>query len=102
MPNKTSKAPSVETFLLPETLDIKAAAGLAAGLLTAQGNPLVVNGSNVKRAGAQCLQILVSASKMWDRDGLSLTLSEPSKELKDAFRVAGVNIDIFNEAEIAR
>lgn len=102
MTKETTKASAVETFILPETLDINAAAGLAASLLAAQGNPLVLNGSRVKRAGAQCLQILFSASKTWDRDSLSLSLSDPSEELKEAFRIAGVNMDIFYEAEIAR
>jgi len=92
----------MQTVFLPETLDIKAAAALAGSLMAAQGNQLVMNGSRVKRVGAQCLQILIAASKMWDRDGLSMTLSDPSEELKDAFRIAGVKMDIFYEEEIAR
>jgi chemotaxis protein CheX len=90
---------SDEALHLPEALDLRTATGLAASILTHQGNQLLLNGSKVKKVGAQCLQILVSAARMWERDGVPFALAEPSDELKNSLAVAGIGIDMFSEKE---
>jgi chemotaxis protein CheX len=56
----------------------------------------------VKRVGAQCMQLIVSAHLTWERDGLHLTLTRPSEELAEAFEVAGISIDGFTERGAAQ
>ena len=86
-----------EPLTLPEILDLRAAAPLATSLMAAQGSSLILDGSKVKKVGAQFMQLIVSAHLTWDRDGLHLTLTNPSQELTEAFKAAGVGIDGFTE-----
>jgi len=89
-----------EALDLPETMDLRATASLSAKLLAHQGNQILLNGSKVKKVGAQCLQILVSAARMWERDGVPFALAEPSEELRKSLAVAGIGIETFSEKEI--
>lgn len=93
------KTASNEPFVLPETLDLCAAAPIASHLLEARGNQLRVDASNVRKIGAQCMQVIVSAYLTWERDGLTLTLVNPSKEFVDAFRLAGLDVSKFIEKD---
>ena len=63
---------------LPETLDLKAAAPLAADLLALRGQPLAVDAGEVKRLGGLCLQVLLSAHKTWEADGAAFAIHNPS------------------------
>ena len=92
MRQRAAKHHSGDTLVLSPVLDLRAAAPLAAAILTAHGNQLVLDGSNVEKVGAQCLQIIVSARKTWERDGLSLSIANPSRELEEAFAIAGLSI----------
>jgi chemotaxis protein CheX len=75
---------------LPAELDIKAAAPLANGLIARRGNSIVIDGSQVERVGAQCLQVLLSAAATWRADGVELDLVEMSSPLSDALATAGL------------
>lgn len=85
------------SLALPEMMDLRAAGSLAASLLSAQGSPLVLDGSNVKKIGAQCMQLIVSAHLTWERDGMSLMVVKASKELMESFRAAGLGDEGFME-----
>ena len=80
---------------LPSELDIKAAAPLAAELVTARGADLALNASQVERIGAQCLQVLLSAAATWSADGLELGIEHPSAAFTDAVRIAGLDLSRF-------
>lgn len=80
------------TITLRSELDIKAAAPLAAELAAMRGGPLQIDGSAVERLGAQCLQVLLSASATWDADGLELELTGPSPAMLDAIESAGTGL----------
>lgn len=66
-------ADDLPPVLLPETLDVAAAAPLARALLARRGRPTVVDAAAASRPGAQCLQVLVAAIKTWERDGAPFT-----------------------------
>jgi len=68
-------------YALPETLNLKAAAGLYADLAGARGHDIALDASDVQRLGGQCLQVLLAASQAWRADGLEFCIINPS----DAF-----------------
>ncbi len=61
-----------------------------------------LEGSQVKTVGAQCLQVIMSARHTWERDGLPLTIANPTEELMAAFADTGLDIDSIVESESAR
>lgn len=78
------------TLNLPRTLDLRAAAPLAADFGRFRGRPLVIDASEVDKVGAQCVQVLVSAQQTWARDGVALTLSNPSSAFTGALEILGI------------
>ncbi len=84
---------------LSSELDIKAAAPLAAELAAMRGDAVEIDGSAVVRVGAQCLQVLLSASATWNADGLELELTAPSPAMLDAIDSAGLGIASFSTGD---
>jgi chemotaxis protein CheX len=80
---------------LAKTLDITAAAPLAAEFSRFRGSDLVVDASKVERVGAQCLQVLASAAATWPIDGVDLELSAPSPAFIEAIGAAGLELTQF-------
>ena len=71
-------------MMLGETLDLRQAAPLAAALLACRGADATANASAVRRLGAQCLQVLLSAQASWQADGKSLRIIKASDEFTKA------------------
>jgi chemotaxis protein CheX len=63
---------------LPAVLDLQAAEPLRAELMALRGKGLSIDASNVSRLGGLCLQILMSARKLWAEDRLALVIDQPS------------------------
>jgi chemotaxis protein CheX len=78
------------TLQLPEVLDLNAAAPLAGELLSYRGNDLMADASQVKRLGAQAVQVLMSARMAWDQDGMRLRIVQPSAAFKDVVELLGI------------
>jgi chemotaxis protein CheX len=78
---------------LPEVLDLTAAAPLAQSFLTRRGADLSVDASHVRRVGAQCLQVLLSAAATWKADGVKLRLDKPSEEFLAGTALLGIQFD---------
>ena len=85
MPTDTTIPPLV----LADSLDLTAAAPLAAELLAARGKPATLDASGVQRLGAQCLQVLLAARALWSSDGQPWRLVDPSPEFADAVALMG-------------
>jgi chemotaxis protein CheX len=75
---------------LPEVLDLTAAAPLAQSFLSRRGAELTIDASSVRRAGAQCLQVLLAAAATWKADGVALRLVNPTEELLEGGRLLGI------------
>jgi chemotaxis protein CheX len=90
------------TVHLPEILDIRAASPLTGELLNARGRHLTIDASNVRKLGAQCVQVLLSARATWTADGYSLVVIEPSESFLDSLQTLGVAIADISEQEPAR
>lgn len=93
---------SGDALVLPKALDLREAAPLAARLLSCRGEQLRLDASNVKKIGVQCIQVIVSAYLTWERDGVTLSLVEPSREFREAFATVGLDISKFTEKEVTK
>lgn len=100
MTDTSSEPKKGDIFQLAPTLDLRAAIGLASGILSLRGEQVTLDASQVKKIGAQCLQILLSARQTWERDGSSFALINPSDEFVEAVRLAGLSADSLIEKEI--
>ena len=80
---------SGDALQLPQNLDLKAAAPLAAAFLERRGADIVVDAANVQRLGGQCLQVLLSARASWAEDDVVMTLEKPSPEFEAAMVLFG-------------
>ena len=87
------KASAAKTLSLENVLDLNAAGALHSNLMAARGSDLVIDASSVERAGALCLQVLMSAAKTWEEEKHSLTFSQMSDALTKTMQLAGVNCD---------
>jgi len=77
------------SIALADSLDMTAAAPLAAALLAARGAPLNLDASAVRRVGAQCLQVLLAAQTAWSAEGLAFDVVDPSPEFSDGVALMG-------------
>jgi chemotaxis protein CheX len=77
------------TLRLPDSLDMTAAAPLAAELKALRGQDLRLDASGVRRLGGQCLQVLIAARDAWAADAKAFEVAEPSAEFTDACGLFG-------------
>lgn len=82
---------SAATLMLPDCLDSSAAAAVKGMLLARRGNALIVDASQVRRVGAQSLQILIAAARTWQSDGQSYCVTKSSSELLDTIALIGLS-----------
>ncbi|HJT42506.1 MAG TPA: STAS domain-containing protein [Rhizomicrobium sp.] len=85
----TGQALSEKVFILPEVLDLRAAAPLSGDLLALRGRALYLDASGVKTVGALCLQVLLSARVTWQRDDLPFSVVTPSAAFSSAMGLFG-------------
>lgn len=78
---------------LPEILDLTAAAPLAQSFLAHRGSDLSVDASQVRRVGAQCLQVMLAAWSTWKADGVRVSLDAPSEEFLEGGRLLGIHFN---------
>ena len=87
------KASAAKTLSLDNVLDLNAAGSLHSRLMDLRGSDLVIDASSVERAGALCVQVLMSASRTWEEDKHRLTFSQMSDALTKTMQLSGVNYD---------
>ena len=78
MPSDNAAPSDTPSVVLDSTLDLKAAGPLMREILAARGQGLVVDASEVRRLGGQCLQVLLAARAAWASDGHAFELRDPS------------------------
>ncbi len=86
------------TVSLIQILDLQAAEPLRAELISLRGRPLEIDASQVNRLGGLCLQVLMSARKIWAEDGVALTVNQPSSAFSDQLAAFG-NPELHCEPE---
>lgn len=93
------QSPPVE---LPECLDSSAAEAVRNLFLSVRGRSIEVDASQVRRVGAQSLQILIAATRTWQADGQSYRLVNPSPALTDTIALLGLTGAELSIAETCR
>ena len=78
---------------LEKILDLNEASALHTKLMALRGSNLTIDGSSVERAGALCIQVLMSAAKSWEEDKHSFSFSKLSDALMKTMQLIGVNFD---------
>jgi chemotaxis protein CheX len=86
------------TVSLIPILDLQAAEPLRAELISLRGRPLEIDASQVNRLGGLCLQVLMSARKIWAEDGVALTVNQPSSAFSEQLTAFG-NPELHCEPE---
>lgn len=78
---------------LEKVLDLNEATNLHGKLMNLRGSDLAIDASAVERAGALCIQVLMSAARTWEEEKLSFTFSKMSDALAKTMQLIGVNYD---------
>lgn len=94
------KPGTTEHIVLPQVLDITAAGPLTSEMLRLRGKDLVVDASGVDRLGAQCVQVLLSASATWAHDGMELELANPSPAFVEGLEAMGLEVANFSARNV--
>ncbi|TAJ74697.1 MAG: STAS domain-containing protein [Phenylobacterium sp.] len=82
---------SEHTLILGDSLEMTAAGPLHKALLARRGQPVTLDGSQVRRIGGQCLQVLLSAQATWAADGAAFQITDPSPEFADGLALMGAS-----------
>ena len=88
-PNVDAQDRPGPVLTLPEMLDLRAAAPLAAELMARRGTDAELDASRVRKLGGQCLQVLLSAQACWQAEGLRLRVVAPSSDFIDGVALLG-------------
>ena len=88
--NENTQQPG-PALMLPEMLDLRAAAPLAAELMARRGLDTELDGSRVRKLGGQCLQVLLSAQACWHAEGLRFHVVVPSSDFIDGMDLLGAS-----------
>jgi anti-anti-sigma regulatory factor len=91
-----------DAIRLPEFLDLAAAKPLAKTLLERRGTPIVIDGSAVSQLGAQCVQVLLSAKKTWNADGVPLSLVNCAPRMVEDLHHLGIDPATLMSGELAQ
>lgn len=80
-------------MVLPRKLDSRSAPILMQSLLSARGQPIKLDLSQVELLGLQCAMVLVSAAKTWSNDSQGLTPTNPSEHFEHDLQLLGLQIE---------
>lgn len=75
---------------LPPLMTSGYAAELIGNLQTMRGRPIALDASSVQKAGALCLQVLLSARKTWKADGQPFCMTGVSEEMASRWQLFGL------------
>ncbi len=81
-------------YKLPPAVDLSSAKMIAADLVERRGNALSIDASDVGRTGGLGLQVLLSAKKSWEDDGVALTFSKWSDAFERDITLLGAPIEL--------
>jgi chemotaxis protein CheX len=89
----SGKAGAAKKLSLGKVLDLNEASSLHGKLMGLRGSNLTIDASAVERAGALCVQVIMSAAKSWEEDKHSFKFSKISDALAKTMQLIGVNYD---------
>ncbi|MEM9838439.1 MAG: STAS domain-containing protein [Pseudomonadota bacterium] len=80
---------------LAPKLASKAAVELYAQLKEHRGSMVALNASGVEQLGILCMQIIVSAAKTWNDEGVSFEVVEPSAAFVESAELVGLDVALM-------
>jgi chemotaxis protein CheX len=89
----TGKSAAAKKLSLEKVLDLNEASALHGKLMALRGSDVAIDASSVERAGALCVQVLMSAAKTWEEEKHSFTFSKISDALAKTMQLIGVTYD---------
>lgn len=89
----TARSKAAKKLNLEKVLDLNEATALHSKLLKLRGNDLIVDGAHVEKAGALCVQVLMSAAKSWEEDHRAFHFSNMSNAFAKTLQLIGVKYD---------
>ncbi|RCW27232.1 chemotaxis protein CheX [Ciceribacter lividus] len=89
-----------KSLKLAEVLDLNEASALKSSLMDLRGSGLDIDASQVKRVGAQCVQVLMAGANAWGADKKPFTLVKASEAFLKTLQLIGVNADHLLAEEI--
>lgn len=99
--HETPALPGLEPVMLPQHCESSSSRGILSTLLAARGGAVEIDASQVRRAGTQSLQVLLSAARTWQTDGLDFRIVRPSAEFVEAATMLGLSPAEMRIEEIA-
>ncbi|KKX31958.1 STAS domain-containing protein [Rhizobium sp. LC145] len=86
-----SNKPAPGSLKLSPILDLNEASVLHGKLMSMRGSDVVIDASDVERAGVQCAQVLVAAARAWAADGKSFLVESASDAFDKTARLIGID-----------
>lgn len=94
-------APPDATVCLPQHLDISVCQDLTEQLLSLRNTKVCVSAAEVSFVGALALQLLLSARLLWQNDGHSFRVIDPSNAFCDGLALLGYSEFPFEDVSAA-
>lgn len=91
------ETPEPVEYKLPPAVDLSSAKAIAADLLEKRGTALAIDATDVGRIGGLGLQVLLSAKKSWEDDGVALTFTKWSDAFERDITLLGAPIELSSE-----
>lgn len=88
-----------DVLKLPATLDVARARAVFEDLAGRRGSPLTIDASEVEKASALAVEILIAARRQWQADGLPFALGNLSAAARDTWAGLGLSPDGSRPAE---
>lgn len=76
---------------LPASMQGETATQIADAILSARTNALIVDATAVERIDTPCIQVLMSAARLWREDGMPLTWSGRSTIFEENLDTLGLS-----------
>lgn len=80
---------------LPPSLPGETAAQMADAILATRSNPLRLDAGALERIDTPCLQVLLSAARLWREDGLAMEITGCSPVLEGNLGILGLTMADF-------
>ena len=97
-----SDGTSAKVLKLPEVLDLNAASRLHEQVLAHKGEDIDIDASDVKRVGAQCIQVLLAAARSWRAEDQHFRIEPASDVFVKTLQLLGISDEAMLPKEILK
>src|SRR6056297_735150 len=91
----TGEAQLDDVLKLPETMDAARARSVFDDLFRRRGTPLTIDASQVEKAGALAIEVLIACARQWQSDGIPLTIAHQSHAMLATWGGLGLDPDRY-------